>query len=187
MSIDTTDQNNNGPGVPRSVVLLFLGAMAFLGTLFFALLTVKPLSTYLSARSWVETPCKVLSSQVETKEATGTGEDRTGPTYRVAIRYSYVFNDRSYESDRYDLMEMGTGNRKENVAVVKKYPAGAEAMCYVNPGDPSESIFNRSASLKMLWGLLPLPFMVIGYWGLWGMFFRKGRDTRTTEGQVSQS
>ena len=102
-----------------------------MGTLFFVLLTVKPVYTYLSARSWVETPCKILASRVETR--------------------------------------------------------AGKATCYVNPKNPEASVIDRSASLRMLWGLFPFPFMLIGYWGLFSMIFGKSRGTSEPNQQDAQT
>jgi hypothetical protein len=171
MEMNTLEEAE-GTELPRSVLFLFCGSFAATGTLFFVLLTVRPAYTYFAAQSWVETPCIILESKVETRKSRSE-KGRTSTTYIVAMRYSYVVDDQTYQGNRYDLMEMGTDGRQKKQAIVKKYPAGAEKTCYVNPENPQASIINRSASLKMLWGLFPLPFMLIGYVGLWYLIFRK--------------
>ena len=161
------------PEIPRSVSLLFFGMFAGLGTLFFVYLSVIPVSTYLSAKSWAETPCTILASNVERKESKATADRQMHdkPKFKVAIRYSYVIDAKKYEGRRYDLMDIATVGSKDKRAIVKQYPAGRKATCYVNPKNPEEAIINRDASLQMLWGLFPLPFMLIGYWGLINMMF----------------
>lgn len=177
MTTDTRSQNDKNSESPTWVLVLFLGLFAAVGTLIFWLFTVSPGWTYLSARSWVETPCKILASEVATIESRGTGNNRRETTYQVAVRYAYVVDGQEYEGTRYNLMDIATKGRKKKLSIVKKYPVGTEAKCYVDPRDPEASIIDRSASLTMLWGVLSFPFMFIGYGGIawigWVTFGRR--------------
>src|SRR5262249_40194955 len=50
-------------------------------------------------------------------------------------------------------------------AVVDENPVGKNATCYVNPTDPSESIYYRGFTWDMLWGLFGVPFLLVGHAG----------------------
>ena len=62
------------------------------------LLTFTTLLGMWRSQSWVETPCRIVSSELhEDHPAKG------GSIYCVAIVYTYSFADRDYQSDRYDF------------------------------------------------------------------------------------
>ena len=66
-------------------------------------------------------------------------------------------------------------------AIVKAHPAGKQTVCFVNPANPAEAVLNRGASSEMWWGLFPIPFVLIGVFGLLfaaGVLrFNKNRDS----------
>lgn len=98
-----------------------------------------------------------------------------------------MFDGKRYENTRYDLMNIATDGKEEKLAIVKKYPARKETSCYVNPDNPKEAVIDRDASLKMLWGLFPLPFMLIGYVGIFSMVFRRSDDSGSDSNEAARS
>jgi hypothetical protein len=141
------------------------GAIAFFGLFFAAgsgmlyFMTLRPLGSVLLARNWDETPCRIVSSDVE------AGSD--GDTFKIVIRYTYDYDGRAWTSERYNFMfDMYSSGRAGKQQAVRNYPPGRQAVCYVNPGNPSEAVLNRGLTADMWWGLFPLPFFLVGAGGL---------------------
>jgi hypothetical protein len=130
------------------------------GLLAFYFLFMVPVFRVVAAIGWQETPCTIVSSEVETH----AGDD--GSTYSVRIVYNYDFDGRHYESDRYKFMIGSSSGRSGKQAVVDRYPPGSKSVCYVNPSDPTQAVINRDFTADMLFGLLPLIFLAIGLGGL---------------------
>jgi hypothetical protein len=135
-----------------------------LGSVFLYMLTITPLVGVISAQSWVEAPCTIVSSEVERKH------DGDGPTFRIAIQYDYEFGGRTLHGDRYNLMlkSFTSSGRRGKQAVVDAYPAGLKTVCYVDPADSSQAVLYRGLTADMWWGLFPLPFVLVGGGGLLG-------------------
>lgn len=155
------------------MVVFFLVFVVIGGAGFFYLFLV-PMSRLVAAAGWQQTPCTVVSSEVVTHA------DEDGSTYSVKIVYTYEFNGVKYESDRYDFAVGSTGGRAGKQAVVERYPPGTNAVCFVNPADPAQAIFNRSFTPTMLFGLFPLIFIAAGLGGMVA-FLRANRGTKTVD------
>ena len=141
--------------------LLFL----IIGCFFCYELGVRPLWRVCQASGWVESPCTVISSNL--KVHSSTGSKSSGPTYSIEIVYEYEFRGSQYQSDRYDFVTMSSNT---NVAmrrgIVNAHPPGKQTVCFVNPASPSEAVLARGWTTEMLWGLLPIPHVLIGVFGL---------------------
>jgi len=152
--------------VKNGLPLLFFGLFTLVGGLVLYFITIRPLMLYMNARSWPATPCEVVSSSVGSHRSSGKN---SSTTYSIDIVYRYTVEGREYLSDRYELMDASSSGRARKAAVVKRYPAGSKAVCYVNPQDPTEAMLNRQLSPFMLIGLGALLFLLIGVGGFWGM------------------
>ena len=119
-----------------------LFALPFLlaGAVFLYFFTVGPALKIYEAQSWSPTPCVVTSSSV----ASG-GDD----TYAVRIAYTYSVGGGEYHSDRYDFFSGYTSGYDGKAEVVRQNPAGKNAICYVNPANPADSVFNREFTSGM--------------------------------------
>ncbi len=122
-----------------------------LGSAYF--LTFQPLWGMLRSRSWVETPCRIVSSELK------HGDDSS----RVAIVYTYSVAQKDYQSDRYCFMVMSsnTAGAWKN-RVIADHPPGKQTKCFVNPNDPSDAVIERGWVPEMWWGLFPIPFLLVG-------------------------
>ena len=139
---------------------LFFGLFAAMGTMFFVIATVLPLWQIYSAKSWIDVPCRILSSEV------GESQGEDGPTYRVDITYSYEFGGQSYTGDRYDFSSGSSSGYEGKARIVERYPVGLDTECYADPDKPERSVINRAPGAYLWWGLMSLPFMIIGFGGL---------------------
>ncbi len=109
--------------------------------------------------TWPETPCIITSSEVL--------EDRLSLSSPVAylpvIHYSYIVDDASLVGEKIKRVPGQKFKEKaEAEELVKLYPAGQGAKCYVNPEDPHEAILKRDskAALYAIW--FPLLFVIGG-------------------------
>ncbi len=156
----------------------FFGIFAVAGLVTFYFLTWRPLTSILAARSWEETSCVIVSSDV----AVNHGSDST--TYRVDIRYTYeAERGETFHGDRYDFSIGSSSGYDAKAAVVEAHPPGREVTCYVDPQDPSRAVINRSAGTFLLWGLFPLPFLAVG---LGGLLFLATASGKRSPGKASK-
>ena len=145
------------------LMMLFFGVFAAAGCGTFYFLTWKPLYGIYEASRWEEKDCEVLSSRlVESR-----GSD--GSTYRIDIRYRYEGPWGSYEGDRYNFSVGSSSGYDRKAKIVDAHPPGIEVPCYVDPDDPTRSVINRKPGFYLLWGLFPLPFLLVGFGGLIGV------------------
>ncbi|MBM3860079.1 MAG: DUF3592 domain-containing protein [Verrucomicrobia bacterium] len=151
----------------RTGLLLFFSVFLLAGLAATWFLLIRPIARVYEARQWPATPCVVVSSQVRSHS------DSDGTTYSVHIVYRYTVNRRDYQSDRYDFMGGSSSGRKGKQAIVRRYPPGKEAVCYVNPRDPSDAVLEPRFTPMMLVGLFPLLFVGVGVGGLLWVFANK--------------
>jgi hypothetical protein len=152
----------------------FFGLFFVVGSIFFYLLTIRPISGVVTSGNWVETPCTITHSELDVHS------DSDGTSYAIDIQYDYVFAGRNYHSDRYHFMgRFSSSGRSSKQKVVDHYAVGQPAVCYVDPDHPDQAVLNRGFTLDMLWGLFPLPFLLIGSGGLLytaGVFGKKSTE-----------
>src|SRR5688572_5548994 len=150
----------------------FFGLFLLIGVVVFYFITLRPLIQVLSARSWVVTPCTVVSSRVQTHR----GDDST--TYRVDILYRYEVDGQEYRSSRYQFMGGSSSGHKSKAAIVAQYPVGAQRNCYVNPNNPSEAVLERSLTASMWFGAIPAVFVLVGAGGVTAMMRKSSTERR---------
>lgn len=114
-----------------------------------------------AARHWVETPCTIEKSEFVRGEYHDDQQDR--PSLNMVYRYD--FDGQTYRGDRLDLLigSMGDDDAWEK-RIFEQYPPGSRAVCYVDPDDPTNSVFDRDNAMtktRNLW-LLAFPFLCMG-------------------------
>ena len=150
---------------PRWLWYVWSSLFLIVGCFFCYELGVRPLWRVRQASGWVETPCTVISSKL--KEHRSTDSEPSEPTYSIEIVYKYEFRDSQYQSDRYDFVTMSSNtNMAMRSGIVKAHPPGKQTVCFVNPVSPAEAVLARGWTSEMLWGLFPIPFVLIGVFGL---------------------
>lgn len=162
----------NPDPAPRAVALFFglffaVGFAAAIPTVFL------PAFRMIRARSWIQVPCVVESSKVDDIP----GDESS--TFRIAIRYRYEVGGKPYHSGRYGFMGGTTSGYEKKAAIVARYPPGAEATCWVDPADPEKAVIERGFTPDMLYGLIPIGFMTIGFGGMaigGGMWRKRKKD-----------
>ncbi len=175
--MDNRPISSKALGKKNSKVFLFIffGIFAIIGLVASWFVLIRPVKNVLAARSWIETPCKIVSAKVESHR----GDDST--TYSVEITYAYEFDNRQYTSDRYSFMGGSSGGRSRKQAVVDKYKKATNPVCFVDPEKPESAVLVRGFHLMMLIGLLPVVFFVVGVGGIVGTA-RKSKRGITAKG-----
>jgi hypothetical protein len=137
-------------------LVIFGGIFIVAGLAAFVLLTVPTLGRALDSRTWDETPCVILSSQVTTSRG------NKGDTYGVAVSYRYEYGGQPYTGDRYRLIAVSSSGRAAKQRVVNQLAPGTTTVCYVDPDRPQESVLDRGIGWEMLLVLLPLVGALVG-------------------------
>lgn len=169
-----TGKKLNWPALLASLV--FLSAGGVFSYKFFA----KPVLRVWSARDWKPTPCTIIHSRVDSHSSPKGGGDK----YSVEILYSYEVGGQPYKSNRYSFLPgVSSGGRmlgwkigregKEEIA--QQYPPGKIATCFVNPDDPTDSVLESGITWGFCIGLIPIVFLVVGIWFLFGAFQNQPR------------
>jgi hypothetical protein len=151
----------------RTGAMLFFSVFLIAGLVATWFLLLRPLARVYDARQWPATSCTVVSSEVKSHS------DSDGTTYSVHIVYRYTVNGRDYQSDRYNFMGGSSSGYNSKKTVVRRYPPGKPAFCYVNPRDPSDAVLERRFTPMMLVGLFPLIFVAVGAGGMIWAFTNK--------------
>jgi len=148
-------------------LVAFFGLFFVVGLSVFYFVTVRPVMLYAAARSWQETTCTVLSSEV----GSHSGSDST--TYSVDVVYTYNFEGREFQAKRYGFLGGSSSGREGKEEIVARYPPGARVTCWIDPSHPDQAVLNREPSLEWLVGLIPLVFLLVGGGGIWGVLHRR--------------
>lgn len=148
--------------------LMFFGFFVLMGGGVLVFAFIIPAFKVLAARDWPEVPCVIESSEVRSHSS----DD--GTTYSVDILYRYEVDGRELRSNRYQFMGGSSSGREGKSAIVRQYRVGREAVCYVNPDDPTDAVLERGFTAGMWFGLLPLVFVAVGVGGMF-VVLRKGR------------
>ncbi len=155
----------------KNYMIIGLVAMIAGGIFFCYQLSVKPVLDYRSATNWQETPCKIVSSNVEhlkSEEYLSNGRHRTSDsgTYRANFLYEYSVAGQQYQGRRYDFSSEISPSYSKKAQIVEQYPAGSMKTCYVNPADPDEAVLKVGYDTDYLWESLPLIAILVGVIGL---------------------
>ena len=141
--------------------MAFFGIFLVVGLAVSYFVLWKPWSQWISARSWEEIPCRIVSSQV-------TESSRLGWLHVQGRHHLHVRGRGRWRAPRlrYDFMMGSTSGYDGKAAIVARYPPGTQATCWVNPKNATESVISRDFSLTYLIGLFPLIFVAVGGGGM---------------------
>jgi hypothetical protein len=162
------------------IMVLFFALFLVIGLAVSYALLFRPAVKLVQARSWPSTDCTILSSDVGRHSGS-----KGGSTYSIDITYEYEAAGQTHRSDRYDFMGGSSSGYDGKADVVKRYPPGIRAKCFVNPKDPGDAVLNRDFQAAYLVGLFPLLFVFVGAFGMrWAL--SKARMA-TTPAQARQA
>ncbi len=147
----TKKSMNRGCLFAFGLVFLIAGVGSFYAVM------IAPLFTTIKAQSWNQAQATILSSDV----ITSRGNKST--TYRADIKFQYEYQNVVYKSETWNTdWATSSGSKSGAEATVKRYPAGSNHPCYVNPNDPAQAVLDRSYQVSNLFGLFTLLFIIIG-------------------------
>lgn len=152
-----------------------------------AVVAIRDFAHDLRTWRWTATPCTIVSSGVEERESRG-GPVRA-PDYAFAVRYRYsppgtastnveAGGPNDLTSATYARGYKGGADYAKAQRLALQHPPGSAATCYVNPGNPTESVLKRNAPWQLLLLALPALFIAIGLGGLY-MTWRKAPADKT--------
>lgn len=119
-------------------------------------MVIHPTMRESAAAKWPQIPCEILSSNVRSHP----GDDST--TYSLDIRYRYTVSGHNYTGTRYNFDSGSSSSRKWRAEIAANYRAGMKTLCHVNPADPVEAVLSVKPSQDRWFGLMSLPFLLIG-------------------------
>ena len=138
------------------VGLTLFGSVFFLAGCFFMwFVVISPILEWNSARLWPSAEATILTSKVVTHH------DSEGSSYSAEFTYKYSVNGQPYENDQYGFIDW-SGGRKSADKKQKQHPVGSKTDCYYDPQDPANSVLNRELGWELLFGLIPLIFILVG-------------------------
>jgi len=144
---------------------LFFTLFVLMGGGMFGAFFLGPWIHVQQARGWTETPCTIISSTVQSHRGS-----KGGSTYSVEMVYRYTVDGREHKASRYGFLGGSSGGYGDKAAVVRRFPAGARAVCFVDPHDPYRAVFERGITPDFLYGLFALIFFFVGAAGItWWM------------------
>ncbi|MFZ5572470.1 MAG: DUF3592 domain-containing protein [Thermodesulfobacteriota bacterium] len=161
--------------VTTAFFLVFFAAGAALGYFVFLPAVIQSIDS----EDWPATDCTIQSSRVRSHDS----DD--GTTYSVDIVYSYSYQGKAYRSSRYKFIGGSSGGYDSKAEVVRRYPPGSAAVCYVNPGNPAEAVLKRELGLEALLVLVPVVFMAVGLFGTL-YFIRRPADSEPGRRNTAQ-
>lgn len=150
------------------IALLFFG-LAGLGI--FVGFVLPKAWEWMSMRGWKETEAEVIWSRV------ASHSDSDGTTYSVDLFYRYHFQGKDYRSNRYNLIGGSSSGHAGKQEVVRAHPPGTAVTVFVDPGKPWRAVVKRDAGWGALFALFPLPFLAVGFGGLWWYFKKRNEGS----------
>lgn len=134
----------------RNLLLSLFGVPFFAMGVFFCWMGgVSPLLDSREARSWPQVPCTITESFVDSHSSSD------GTTYSIEIRYTYQWMGRTFHGEQYTFGDTSSSGKSSKQAVVRRYPVGSTATCFVNPDDPYEAVITTDVGL--------LPYGIIAF------------------------
>ena len=142
---------------------LFGLVFAGVGAGFLLLGVIPNLWDAIRMQDWVQVPAEVVALDLQTNQS----DDAT--TYRVIARFEYEYQGRRYTGERVGIADGGSDNvgdwQRDTYSRLRARLRGADQVSlWVNPPDPSESIFDR----ELRWGLLGFKMIFVVVFGGFG-------------------
>ncbi len=145
---------NVGGGLGRQGCFTTLAGalMCGLGVLLLSLV-MSTLYDKITQGRWEAVPCVITTSVV--RESVTSDRARY---WSLALRFEYSWKDQTFSGEQSAVA--GTKRKQEAQQHKKQFSVGTEHTCYVNPGDPSQSVIERDE--RPLW-LVLLFVLVVGF------------------------
>ncbi len=87
---------------------------------------------------WVETPCLIEKSEIET----GLNQ-RHGKKYTLVTAYRYQFNGHEYLGNRFKRIQPVSSHQEKIASLVEETPVGTKLVCLVDPANPGSAVLKK--------------------------------------------
>lgn len=152
-----------------SSFLLFFGLPFILAGLGVGIVFWGMLWHWYEARSWVEVPCVLESTNLrDHMERRSSGSARDTLMNEAEATYRYSYGGRSYQGTEVSLSlgadNFGDYQVRVSQQLLEARSAGGEFRCFVNPARPEEAILFREGrwTLLLFMSVFPLLFPLVG-------------------------
>lgn len=153
--------------------LFFLIFLAF--GVFFTSLILREAVRNIATWSWQETPCTILSSEVNDLNDRG----KKASDYFVHVHYRYTFEGSGRTSERLTLQSKSFSDYAKATRLAEAFPAGSQRVCFVDSSKPADAVLRKGSAWMLLVVFFPLIFVAIGAGGIW--FTWRGKSVRKEE------
>jgi hypothetical protein len=127
----------NHYGKMNAMILLILLSVLLSGCDLFEAVTTPIKKQQRAATAYLPTQASIIESYIYHRGAPDEAD------YEPVIRYHYLVNGTTYESERYAYFYEGFRNEHSTQAVVDQYPPGSQQTIYYDPDDPSEAVIYK--------------------------------------------
>jgi hypothetical protein len=126
--------------------------------LFFVVMVIRDALGSAGTYTWQPVPCQIVESDVH--------ESDRSPWFAY-LRYKFSSGESVRSSRTF-------GNYRDAVLFTRRWPAGAQATCYLDPRDPAGTLLERNSAGFVMLLFLPIPllFVWIGAVGFYTVVFR---------------
>jgi len=122
-------------------ILLLCGAAVGL-----AIAGVDYIKNAFGSLNWNTTTGEITASYVDK-----TGSENTSFSYTAKIEYSYVVDDRQYESDLIGFGEPVQAYSEDAFAIIEPYEVGQSVTVYYDPDDVAYAVIEPGPSFNIIW------------------------------------
>ena len=157
-----------------SLILLFFFGLGG----FFTYLVGRSVFSAARTYSWAQMPCEIVSSRVVRNPPSADPDE----AFVFDVLYRYDRDGRRYTSRQFQPGYSGSKEVAEAARLVERYPAGARAVCYVDPGNPQNAALKRPSLWNAAIVLFPLVFVLVGAVGLAAVWWPKTEKTADESG-----
>lgn len=98
---------------------------------------IHPILRTVASGNWPQVPCVITKSELNSHS------DSDGTTYSIEIEFRYTYENFEYNGGRYDFNHVSSGGQDSKLEVIRRYPVGSQATCWVDPSDPTTAVFSR--------------------------------------------
>jgi hypothetical protein len=150
----TPPRGDTSPGCSSVIIA---GAALVVGIVAAGMVGQRLLRDLRAEVHWTETRCTIESRQVATT-VDGDGER----TYRPEFIFSHQREGRTYRARGFDHWGTESSDGSRARAIVERFEVGQRYPCWFDPANPGQAVLVRGGGWQRVWGLFPLPFILIG-------------------------
>ncbi|UDQ98192.1 DUF3592 domain-containing protein [Lentisphaerota bacterium WC36G] len=142
--------------------IYFLFAFCIFFSLLLSAMVIDTIIKKRKSKNFIKVPSKIIESKV-------VCDDKDEIKYYPHITYRYIFNKKEYLCDRYNISQITQNGLRFSKRIVKQYPKGQEAQCFVDPDKPEKAVLSVELEKLMFFNLY-FWAIFLGFIGIIGLF-----------------